>query len=158
MHQTLILICQQLFSKYPYIHNIVDIFKICLVIMFNVISSKFCLNLTQNDIEDGKECVNNFPFIAAPIVYSPPPVTSIVSIVGEIGSKSHLGRNKSSVVRKSHTSDDELDELKSPLSSIFLSTSSSPANSTKPSLKLKEIHKQSPVRYELLRDVWMNSE
>lgn len=112
---------------------------------------------SENEIEDGKECVNNFPFIAAPIVYSPP-VTSIASIVGEIGSKSHLGRNKSSVVRKSHTSDDELDELKSPLSSIFFSTSSSPANSTKPSLKLKEIHKQSPVRYELLRDVWMNSE
>ncbi|KAK7380998.1 hypothetical protein VNO78_33520 [Psophocarpus tetragonolobus] len=114
---------------------------------------------SENDMENGKECVNNFPCIAAPIAYSPPPAISIASIIGEIGiNKSQLRRNKSSVVRKSHTSDDELDELKSPLSSIFFSASSSPKVSTKSSLKFKEIHNQSPVRYELLRDVWMNNE
>ncbi|KAG4395929.1 hypothetical protein AAZX31_19G067400 [Glycine max] len=113
---------------------------------------------SENEMEDGKEYVNNFPCIAAPIAYSPPPATSIASIVGEIGSKSQLRRNKSSVVRKSHTSDDELDELKSPLSSIFFSVSSSPKVLTKSSLKFKEIRNQSPVRYELLRDVWMKSD
>jgi len=109
-------------------------------------------------MEDGKEFVNNFPCIAGPIVYSPPIPSSIASIVGEMGSKHHLRRNRSSIVRKSHTSDDELEELKSPLSSIFLSASSSPKVSTKSSFKVKEISNQSPLRYELLRDVWIKSE
>ncbi|KAL2335202.1 hypothetical protein Fmac_016415 [Flemingia macrophylla] len=114
---------------------------------------------SENDMGDGKERANNFPLIAAPIVYSPPPATSIANIVGEMGGKSQLRRNRSCVVKKSCTSDDELNELKSPLSSIFSSSgSSSPAVPTKSSLKLKEICNQSPVRYELLRDVWMNCE
>jgi len=110
-------------------------------------------------MEDGKELVNNFPCIAAPIVYSPPTPSSIAIIVGEMGSKyHHLRRNRSSIVRKSHTSDDELDELKSPLSSIFLTSSSSQKVSTKSTFNFKELTNQSPVRYELLRDVWINSE
>ena len=116
------------------------------------------LNLIQNDIEDGEESVHNFPCIASPIVYSPPPATSIASIVGEFGSKSQLRRSRSSVLRKSYTSDDELDELKCPLSPILLSGSLSSVVSAKRSLKSKEIRSESPVRYELLRDVWMNSE
>ncbi|XP_020232590.1 uncharacterized protein LOC109812935 [Cajanus cajan] len=113
---------------------------------------------SENAMGDGMEHFNNFPFIAAPIVYSPPPATSIASIVGEKGSKSQLRRNRSCVVKKSCTSDDELNELKSPLYSILSSASSSPSVSAKSSLKLKEIRNQSPVRYELLRDVWMKSE
>lgn len=114
-------------------------------------------------MENGKEYVNNFPCIAAPIIYSPPMVTSIASIVGVIGgSKSQLRRSTSSVVSKSCTSDDELNELKSPLlSSIFLSgnSSSSAAVSTKSSLRSREIfNNESPFRYELLRDVWMSKE
>ncbi|KAK7266920.1 hypothetical protein RIF29_19581 [Crotalaria pallida] len=114
---------------------------------------------SENDIEDGKESINNFPCIASPIAYLPPSATSIVSMVGEIGSKSKMQRSRSSVVKKSYTSDDELDELKSPLSSIFSpgSTVSSPVV-TKPSMKSKAVHYESPVRYELLRDVWTNSE
>jgi len=109
-------------------------------------------------MEDGKEVVNNFPCIAGPIVYSPPTPSSIASFVGEVGSKYHLRRNRSSIVRKSHTSDDELDELKSPLSSIFLSASSSPKLSTKSSFKMKQVSNQSPLRYELLKEVWIKSE
>lgn len=112
----------------------------------------------QDDLEDGKETVNNFPCIAAPIVYSPPPATTIASIIGEIGSEPQLRRSRSSVVRKSYTSDDELDELNSPLSAILFSDSSSSPVSTKPNLKWKESHNESSVRYELLRNVWMNSE
>ncbi|KAJ1417945.1 NT-type C2 domain [Sesbania bispinosa] len=112
---------------------------------------------SQDDLEDGNESVNNFPCIAAPIVYTPPPATTIASIIGDIGSESQLRRSRSSVVRKSYTSDDELDELNSPLSSIFVSGSFSSA-SIKPNWKLKESHNESAVRYELLRNVWMNSE
>ncbi|XP_058736698.1 uncharacterized protein LOC131609075 [Vicia villosa] len=114
---------------------------------------------SQDDLDEENESVNNFPCIAAPIVYSPPQAITIANIVGEIGHESQISqlrRSKSSVVRKSHTSDDELDELKSPLSSILFSNSSSPV-STKPNLKWKESHNESSIRYELLRNVWMNS-
>ncbi|KAK7316121.1 hypothetical protein VNO77_34852 [Canavalia gladiata] len=137
-------------------------------ILDNFVPDEFCLDPvpsnvfdaldSENGMKDGKECINNFPCIAAPIVYSPPPATSIASVIGEIGSKSQLRRNRSSVVRKSCTSDDELDELKSPLSSIFFCDFSSSVVSTKSSLKLKEFRNESPLRYELLRDVWMNGE
>lgn len=121
-------------------------------------TSRFVFNLIQDDLEDLKESVNNFPCIAAPIVYSPLPATSIANIIGEIGSESQLRRNRSSVVRKSYTSDDELDELNSPLSSILFNGFSSSQASTKPSWKRIESRNESAVRYELLRDVWMNSE
>ncbi|KAI5443443.1 uncharacterized protein LOC127124121 [Lathyrus oleraceus] len=111
----------------------------------------------ENDMEHGKELDNNFPYSAAPISYLPPTVTSVASILGEVGSKSQL-RNKSSVVRKSYTSDDELNELKSPLSSILFNDSSSSSEVlNKSNLMSKEICSESPVRYDLLRDVWMSS-
>ncbi|CAK8541127.1 unnamed protein product [Lathyrus sativus] len=114
---------------------------------------------SQGDLEEENESVNNFPCIAAPIIYSPPQAITIANIVGEIGHESQINqlrRSRSSVVRKSHTSDDELDELNSPLSSILFCNSSPPV-STKPNSKWKEIHNESSVRYELLRNVWMNS-
>lgn len=52
------------------------------------------------------------------------------------------------MVRKCHTSDDELDELDSPLASILIDKSSSPT--TKP----KEHGYANAVRYQLLREVW----
>ncbi|MED6222760.1 hypothetical protein PIB30_067492 [Stylosanthes scabra] len=113
---------------------------------------------SQDDVEDGKESVNYYPCIAAPIAYSPPPATSIASITKEVGSESDLRRSKSFVTRKSYTSDDELDELNSPLSSILFGGSSSSPASVKPNWKLKESRIESTVRYELLRDVWRNSE
>ena len=114
--------------------------------------------MIQDDIEDGNEFVKNFPCIAAPVVYLPPSATSIASITGDFGSDSQLRRSRSSVVRKAYTSDDELDELSSPLSAIFLDGSVSAAASKKLSWKSKENHNESAVRYELLRDLWMNSE
>ncbi|CAL0323262.1 unnamed protein product [Lupinus luteus] len=113
---------------------------------------------SQDDLEDVEDSVNTFPCIAAPIVYSPPAATSIANIIGEIGSESQLRRSRSSIIRKSYTSDDELDELNSPLSSILFSGFSSSSVSTQPNWKSIESREESAVRYELLRDVWMNSE
>lgn len=118
----------------------------------------FFLNLKQNDVEYAKECVKSFPCNAAPIVYLPPPATTIATIIGEVGCESQLRRSRSSVLRKAYTSDDELDELNSPLSSILFDASITPAGSTKPSWKSKNIRNGSAVRYELLRDVWLSSE
>lgn len=100
----------------------------------------------------------NFPCAAAPVVYSPPLAASVANIVGENGSPTHLRRSGSSVLRKSYTSDDELEELNSPLSSIFIDGSLSLAVTTKPSWVSRGNGNQDAVRYELLRSVWMNSD
>lgn len=62
------------------------------------------------------------------------------------------------MLRKSYTSDDELDELNSPLALIFTDGSRSSAVPTRLSWRSKENGNQNAVRYELLRNVWMNSE
>ncbi|KAF5479788.1 hypothetical protein F2P56_000580 [Juglans regia] len=113
---------------------------------------------SEDHFEPGEESLMNFPCAAAPIVYSPPPAASVANIIGEIGSQTHLRRSGSSVLRKSYTSDDELDELNSPLSSIFIDGSLSSAVPTKPSWVSKGNGNQDAVRYELLRSVWMNSD
>ncbi|KAK7260629.1 hypothetical protein RIF29_26847 [Crotalaria pallida] len=138
-------------------------------ILYNFVPDEFCPDPipavvfealdSQDDLEDdGKESVSTFPCIASPIVYLPPPATSISSIIGESGSESQLRRSRSSVVRKSYTSDDELDELNSPLSSILFSGFSSSPVPTKPSWKRFQSRDEYAVRYELLRDVWMNNQ
>jgi hypothetical protein len=74
-------------------------------------------------------------------VYSYPAPGSVLSIIGD------PRKSGSAVLRKSNTSDDELDELSSPLSFI----SKAPAN---PLAKLKQISGSNTSRYRLLHDVW----
>ena len=64
------------------------------------------------------------------------------------------------MLRKSYTSDDELDDLNSPLALILNDgpRSSPPVATTKTGWISKEKNNQNAVRYELLRDVWMESE
>ncbi|KAG2714827.1 hypothetical protein I3760_03G046100 [Carya illinoinensis] len=113
---------------------------------------------SEDHFEPGEESLMNFPCAAAPTVYSPPLAASVANIIGETGSQTHLRRSGSSVLRKSYTSDDELDELNSPLSSIFIDGSLSSAVPTKFSWVSKGNGNQDAVRYELLRSVWMNSD
>ncbi|MFQ6620637.1 hypothetical protein Gotur_000069 [Gossypium turneri] len=112
----------------------------------------------EDPVEARKGSITNFPCVASPPVYSPPSATSVASIIGEVGSKSQPRRSGSSVLRKSHTSDDELDELNSPLSSIFIDGFLSSPVQSKPNRISKGNSNQSAIRYKLLRDVWMNSE
>lgn len=51
------------------------------------------------------------------------------------------------MLRKSYTSDDELDELDSPITSII-----------KDNFKEKQKSDRQVVRYQLLREVWKDSE
>ncbi|TXG60092.1 hypothetical protein EZV62_014665 [Acer yangbiense] len=76
--------------------------------------------IQADPLEVGEESVTNVPCIAAPPLYTPPSAAAVSGTIGEIGNQSQLRRSGSSVVRKSYTSDDELDELNSPLSSIFI--------------------------------------
>ncbi|KAB1211752.1 hypothetical protein CJ030_MR6G015025 [Morella rubra] len=113
---------------------------------------------SEADPETGEESLMNFPCTAAPIVYSAPLTASVANVIGDVGSQPHLKRSGSSVLRKSNTSDDELDELNSPLAPILIAGSRSSAVPTKPAWIAKGNVNQNVVRYELLRNVWMNSE
>ncbi|PKA54501.1 hypothetical protein AXF42_Ash000335 [Apostasia shenzhenica] len=97
-----------------------------------------------------KGTVRTVPCSAYPITYSPPSVSAIESIIRGFRSKPDLNRVGSlSVFRKSHTSDDELDELDSPLSAIILDRSSSPAE-----MAAEKMSIWPSFRHQLLRDVW----
>ncbi|KAL3582655.1 hypothetical protein D5086_016987 [Populus alba] len=75
--------------------------------------------LDSEDLADsGEESITNFPCIAAPTIYSPPPAASLTNIIGEVGGQA-LQRSRSAMLRKSYASDDELDELDSPMTSII---------------------------------------
>ncbi|CAL9096794.1 unnamed protein product [Musa acuminata var. zebrina] len=106
---------------------------------------------SEEPFESSQEEIRNIPCDASPIIYSPPSVTSIKNIVGEVRSTSFLRRIGSSVLRKCHTSDDELEELDSPLATIITDNFSSPKIETK--------HASSSfIRYQLLREVWRDDD
>ncbi|MFS8017503.1 putative NT-type C2 domain-containing protein [Helianthus anomalus] len=112
---------------------------------------------SEDLLESGEDCVMSLPCVAAPIVYHPPSASLIGCILGDDGSPARLSRSGSSILRKSNTSDDELDELESPLTSI-VDSSQAVAASVKPVWSLKNVDGCSNDRYRLLRDVWMNSD
>lgn len=102
---------------------------------------------SEDSLEGGEDCVMSLPCAAGSVVYHPP--SSIRCILGDGGSQ--LTRS-GSILRKSNTSDDELDDLSSPLTAII--DTSYRRNPTKPSLRLKD----GGIRYQLLKEVWMNNE
>ncbi|CAN0925299.1 hypothetical protein LINGRAHAP2_LOCUS34675 [Linum grandiflorum] len=128
-------------------------------ILYSFVSDEFCPDPVPNVVlkalesedntvrEDG--CVTTVPCVAASPVYIPPSSSSVAGTIGVYRTESQLGKSRSSVLRKSYTSDDELDELKSPLASIF-------PDSTPGAWKMKE-EGQNPIRYDLLKDIWKNS-
>lgn len=97
-----------------------------------------------------RDAARNFPYTAAPVVYTPPSSTD----VSEAGTKSQLSRDASTVLRKGYTSDEELEKLDSPLTTII--EPSSPNIMANGNGKHKEHSGDlAPnTRYELLREVW----
>ncbi|CAL1353359.1 unnamed protein product [Linum trigynum] len=108
----------------------------------------------------GGASMRSFPYTAAPVVYIPPSCDAVSERVAEAddnnsgggggGLESHLSRNASVVQRKGYTSDEELEELDSPLVSILdsLKSSSNWINGKQSEQKVAN------ARYELLREVW----
>lgn len=92
---------------------------------------------------EGNKGVRSIPCSASPIMYNPPASGPILSVIGD------PRKSGSAILRKSNTSDDELDELSSPLT--FISNTSS-----NPLAKLKQISNSnsSTARYRLLHEVW----
>ncbi|KAF2325754.1 hypothetical protein GH714_035790 [Hevea brasiliensis] len=80
-------------------------------------------SLDSEDLaEDVTESISSFPCMATPTIYSPPPAASLTNVIGEVENQT-LQRSGSTVLRKSYTSDDELDELDSPMTSIIIDNS-----------------------------------
>ncbi|KAK6789284.1 hypothetical protein RDI58_013083 [Solanum bulbocastanum] len=114
--------------------------------------------LDSEDAEDTlEESISTVPFTASPTTYLPPSVRSIKTFLGETGNQS-LQRSSSSVLKKSYTSDDELDELDSPLSSIVADRLRGSPNLAKINLIAKGKGDRKVVRYQLLRQVWSAEE
>lgn len=96
--------------------------------------------------------ITSYPCTAPPPVYTPPSGTSISTVIGDFGQPQspQLCRIRSSVTRKAYTSDDELDELSSPLAVVVLQQTGSK--------KVNNGGADETVRYELLRECWVNGE
>ncbi|XP_058770757.1 uncharacterized protein LOC131644309 [Vicia villosa] len=104
--------------------------------------------LNNEDIADDEGSISSFPCTAGSTFYAPPPASSVVSMLKEVGTPSQ--RSGSFMLKKLYTSDDELDELDSPLSALGMD------DSKKMFAVVKEGRKV--VRYELLKEVWKSSE
>ncbi|AES61091.1 putative EEIG1/EHBP1 domain-containing protein [Medicago truncatula] len=100
--------------------------------------------LYNEDVEDDEGSINSFPCSVGSTLYAPPPTSS----VKEVGTPSL--RSGSFVLKKLYTSDDELDELDSPLSALGMDDPKKKFSVVKGGRKV--------VRYELLREVWKSSE
>ncbi|KAK9052700.1 hypothetical protein SSX86_029330 [Deinandra increscens subsp. villosa] len=111
--------------------------------------------MQDDETEASEGSFINFPCIAPSSTYKPPPTHSLSAIIGISGSQS-LTRSSSSVLKKSYTSDDELDELDSPLASIL--SDNSRVSSSSNGIQSVPKGGRSILRYQLLREVWKDSE
>ncbi|KAG4927910.1 hypothetical protein JHK82_053602 [Glycine max] len=103
------------------------------------------------------ESARSFPYVAAPVVYMAPSSANVAEKVAETEGKSHLARNVSAVQSRGYTSDEELEELDSPLTSIIDKLPSSPTvteNGKGNNHKEQGGHPTTNARYQLLREVW----
>ncbi|KAK8937809.1 hypothetical protein KSP40_PGU013582 [Platanthera guangdongensis] len=92
--------------------------------------------------------IKNLPCTASSVSYSPPSVSSIQKIIGDVQRTSLMKRMRSSVIQKCHASDDELEELDSPFFAVIFDGSPSS------SVKVKAKTHINSFRYQLLHTVW----
>ncbi|XP_016435810.1 uncharacterized protein LOC107762014 isoform X2 [Nicotiana tabacum] len=104
---------------------------------------------------------SSFPYPAASVAYKPPVAAEVAEKVAEVDGKSHLSRSASAIQRKGYTSDEELEEIDSPLACIIDKMPSSPASAQngngKAKLKEETGFIGSNTRYDLLREVWQTT-
>lgn len=104
------------------------------------------------------DSVRSFPYTVAPVVYTSPSPADVAEKceVSDTGGRSELARNVSVVQRKGYTSDEELEELESPLLAIIDKLPLSPSTVPNGNGKHKDNTGYASVneRYELLSEVW----
>ncbi|KAF8654560.1 hypothetical protein HU200_061755 [Digitaria exilis] len=102
----------------------------------------------------GKDVISTFPCIAAPVVYHAPSTSDAAEKVADIGGGAKLDRKASMVQRRGYTSDDDLDDLDSPLASLIdRRAPPSPSNGIA-QFSAQRGAPMENVRYTLLREVW----
>ncbi|KAL5975981.1 hypothetical protein ACLOJK_020310 [Asimina triloba] len=97
---------------------------------------------------------SGFPCKAAPIIYFPPSPSDVAEKVADTGSQVQLGRNASIIQRRGYTSDEDLDELDSPLACIIDKMPPSPSTANGKQTDVASCTRTNE-RYELLREVWL---
>lgn len=101
-----------------------------------------------------KDVISTFPCIAAPVVYCPPSLEDVAEKVADTGGNAELDRRASIVQRRRYTSDDDLDDLDSPLTSLYdKSAPPSPCNGVA-HFSTPQGGSMANARYELLKEVW----
>lgn len=139
-------------------------------ILSNFVEDEFCpdpvpCSVMETLNAEGEEDSTYSSLLSAPsIQYSPPPAASVREKIGDVSSHIHFGRSASNVLRKGYTSDDELDELESPLLSLLDETMHGVGGQK---IQLQSNgksrgHTNQPTgnaglnrRYQLLREAWI---
>ncbi|RCV12223.1 hypothetical protein SETIT_2G252500v2 [Setaria italica] len=108
-----------------------------------------------------KEVISTFPVTAAPVVYCPPSLEDVAEKVADTGcGNPELDRRSSMAQRRGYTSDDDLDDLDSPLASLYdRSAPPSPCSNGAAHFSARQgagagAASMANARYELLREVW----
>jgi hypothetical protein len=94
--------------------------------------------------------MRQIPYNVGPAVYAHPSVALVQSIIGDVHS-TQTARSGSSVIKKSNTIDDELEELNSPLTSVVDGLSARLTG-------VKKHYCTHQVRYQLLHEIWKDDE
>lgn len=110
-------------------------------------------NQKQEEMEDS---ATTFRMAIAPsVIYSPPPSSMVKHWIGDAASTNNrYGRSNSSVLRKGHTSDDEIDELESPISWLSVNTMANGNNNFRRGAMNSPKDVGTNCRFMLLREVW----
>lgn len=101
------------------------------------------------------ETSGGFPYSAAQVVYTPPSAFDVAEKIAEVGRKSKMSRNASSVQRKGYTSDEELEEMDSPLTSLVEKLPASPNEIGNGDNSEQRGYSSTNTRFGLLREVWL---
>ncbi|XP_062192589.1 uncharacterized protein LOC133896092 [Phragmites australis] len=136
-------------------------------ILCNFTPDEFCLDPVPSTVLEelnsetllerctDKDVISSFPCIAAPVVYHAPSTLDVAEKVADIGGGATLDRKASMVQRIGYTSDDNLDDLDSPLASLIdRSAPPSPSNGVAHFSGQRGASMENS-RYTLLREVWL---
>uniref|UniRef100_A0ACD5XV24 Uncharacterized protein n=1 Tax=Avena sativa TaxID=4498 RepID=A0ACD5XV24_AVESA len=111
-----------------------------------------CESLRERFTE--KHLISTFPCIANPVVYRAPSLKDVAEKVADTSGNAEVARRASMVQRRGYTSDDDLDDLGSPLMSLYdRSSPPSPCDGVA-HFSTRQEGNTANVRYELLREVW----
>ncbi|GJN03926.1 hypothetical protein PR202_ga21425 [Eleusine coracana subsp. coracana] len=101
-----------------------------------------------------KDVTSAFPYLAAPVAYRAPSTSDAAEKVADIEGGTKLDRKASMVQRRGYTSDDDLDDLDSPLACL-IDRSAPPSPSNRPPHFSAQIGASiENSRFALLREVW----